>query len=240
MQYLCIVIIKTIVMNIQLTRNADIFDKYNVPTCNLTNIRDAVKFPRFLCFGETLYKYYNEKLVAFRILAYAVYSRLTTDKVGLSFLVQLPNSKPQWIEDFITEKTIIFDSKESFLAHQVCGNADTKLGWDIGRMVFPELSRAAVIGFYGRCWAWDKNENKPHNEFYPHFTHLLITDEGMLVYISKNTCGQFSDVFLSQEDCVKDRLNGMEIVEFADEPMEINIKIYPNAPKVHTLRFIEE
>jgi hypothetical protein len=47
-------------------------------------------------------------------------------------------------------------------------------------------------------------------------------------------------VFVNHEDCVKDRLDGMEIVEFADEPLEINIKIYPNAPKVHTLRFIEE
>jgi hypothetical protein len=62
----------------------------------------------------------------------------------------------------------------------------------------------------------------------------------MSVYIPAKTCGQFNDVFLNHEDCVKDRLNGMEIVEFADEPMEINIKIYPNTPKVHTLRFIEE
>lgn len=228
-------------MNIQLTRNADIFDKYNVPTCDLTSIRDAVKFPRNLRFGTTYYKFYNNKLVAFRILAYAVYSRLTTyEKVGLTFLVQLPNNKPQWIEDFITEKTTIFGSKESFLAHQVRGNADTKLDWNIGRLVFPELARAAVIGFYGRCWSWDNDTNKPHNEFYPRFTHLFITDEGMSVYIPKKTCGQFSDVFISHEDCVKDRLNGMEIVEFADEPLEINIKIYPNTPKVHTLRFIEE
>lgn len=228
-------------MNIQLTRNADIFDKYNVPTCDLTSICDAVKFPRLLRFGVTYYKYYNNKLVAFRILAYAVYSRLTThEEVGLSFLVQLPNSNPQWIKNFITEKTTIFDSKESFLKHQVCGDADTKIDWCIGRIVFPELARAAVIGFYGRCWSWDNDTNRPHNKFYPRFKHFFVTDEGMSVYIPAKTCGQFNDVFLNHEDCVKDRLNGMEIVEFADEPMEINIKIYPNTPKVHTLRFIEE
>lgn len=228
-------------MNIQLTRNADIFDKYNVPTCDLTFIRDSVLFPSRLRFGTTYYKYSNGKLVAFRILAYAVYSHLTTyEKIGLSFLVQLPNSDPQWIEDFITENTTIFDSKESFLAHQVYGNADTKLDWEIGRFIFPKLARAAVIGFYGRCWSWNNDTNKPHNDFYPRFKHLFITDEGMSVYIPKKTCGQFNDVFVNHEDCVKDRLDGMEIVEFADEPLEINIKIYPNAPKVHTLRFIEE
>lgn len=228
-------------MNIQLTKNKTIFEKNNVPSCNLTSIRDAVVFPLNLRFGATYYKYYKNKLVAFRILAYAVYSRLTTyEKIGLSFLVQLPNSDPQWIEDFITEKTTIFDSKESFLTHQVYGNADTKLDWDNGRSVFPELARAAVFGFYGRCWSWDNVTNKPHNKFYPCFKHLLVTDNGMSVYIPKTTCGQFNEVFITQEDCVKDRLDGMEIVEFADEPLEINIKIYPNAPKVHTLRFIEE
>lgn len=230
-------------MNIQLTQSTDIFKKYNVPTCSLTSISDVLKFPRRLCFGTTYYKYSNNKLVAFRILAYAVYSPLTTyEKVGLSFLVQLPNSEPQWIEDFITERTTIFDSKESFLTHQVYGNADTKLGWEIARSVFPELARAAVIGFYGRCWVWDNDTNKPINKFYPRFKHLFITDEGMFVYIpTKVSCLTYSvNIFTSQEDCVKDKLNGMEIVEFSEEPMEINIKIYPNTPKVHTLRFIEE
>lgn len=226
-------------MNIQLTQNTEIFNKHNVPTCDLTYICDAVKFPRLLRFGVTYYKYYNNKLVAFRILAYAVYSH-TNERVGLSFLVQLPNSKPQWIEDFITEKTTIFDSKESFLTHQVYGNADTKIDWTIGRVVFSELARAAVIGFYGRCWSWDNDTNKPHNKFYPRFKRLFVTDEGMSVYIPAKTCGQFNDVFINREDCIKEKLNGMEIVEFAEEPMEINIKIYPNAPRVHTLRFIEE
>ena len=229
-------------MNIQLTQSTEIFHKYNVPTCNLTSIADVLKFPRRLCFGTTYYKYSDNKLVAFRILAYAVHSNLLGEKIGLSFLVQLPNSEPQWIKDFITEKTIIFDSKESFLAHQVYGNADTKLGWESGRLVFPELARVAVIGFYGRCWVWSNDANKPTNKFYPCFNRLFITDEGMFVClpIKVTHLTHSVNMFTNQEDCVKDKLDGMEIVEFSEEPMEINIKIYPNTPKVHTLRFIEE
>lgn len=229
-------------MNIQLTQSTEIFHKHNVPTCNLTSITDVLKFPSRLCFGTTYYKYDNNKLIAFRILAYAVHGNLLREKIGLSFLVQLPNSELQWIEDFITEKTTIFDSKESFLAHQVYGNADTKLGWEIGRLVFPELARAGVIGFYGRCWVWDNNTNKPINKFYPCFNRLFITDEGMFVCLPTKVTylTHTLSMFTNQEDCVKDKLNGMEIVEFSEEPMEINIKIYPNAPKVHTLRFIEE
>lgn len=234
-------------MEIKLTQNKEFFNTYNTPKCQLTYITDSeILFPTELRFGKKYYKVGNcNKLVAFKVLAYAVYSRLTTHlKMGLSFLVQLPNSEPQWIEDFIGQKTTIFDSKEAFFEHQVSGHCSIDLEWRIGRTAFSSLARAAVIGFYGKGWHWDTTTNKPRNDFYPRFEHMLVTKEGMVVYISDKTCG-YDNVSLSKTECVKNKLNGMVIEDFEEEDDEkedlvINIEITTSKPKVHTLHFIEE
>ena len=232
-------------MQIKLTQNKDFFKGYNVPKCDLGYISDnELLFPTELRFGKKYYKVGNgNKLVAFKILAYSVYSHHKYYKeMGLSFLVQLPNSEPQWIEKFITEKTTIFESKEAFFEHQVNGHCSIDLEWRIGRTAFTSLARAAVIGFYGRCWHWSDKTNTPRNDFYPDFEHLLVTKEGMMVCISKKS--GIYETFLSKEDCVKNKLNGMEIEDFEEEDekedLVINIKITTTKAKVHTLHFIEE
>ena len=232
-------------MEIKLTKSTDLFESMSAPTCDLTYICDNVLFPRCLHLGVTYYKLLNNKLTAFRVLAYAVYSRLTTyEKVGLSFLVQMPNEKPQWIEDFLDKNTPVFISKEKFLKHQVTGSSNVDLDWYIGRGVFPELARAAVIGFYGRCWSWNNDTNAPKNDFYPRFNHFVVTKHisgnTLFVHINKKTCGVWNEVHLTKEECVKSKIDGIEIVEFADEPVEVNITILPSTKVVHTLRFIEE
>jgi hypothetical protein len=231
-------------MNYELTQNKSIFSAYNTPKCDLDYIGDnELLFPTELRFGKKYYKVGSgNKLIAFKILAYAVYSTHKYYKeMGLSFLVQLPNSEePQWIENFIKQDTTIFESKEAFFEHQVNGNCSIDLEWRIGRTAFTNLARAAVIGFYGKCWYWNTTTNRPQNDFYPRFEHLLVTKEGMKVYITKSGCG-YKDVFLSQAECVKNKLNGMVIEDFEDEEeLTINIKVTTSKAKVHTLHFVEE
>lgn len=236
-------------MEIKLTQNKEFFNTYNVPKCDLTYIQDnEMLFPTELRFGKKYFKVGNgNKLIAFKVLAYAVFTRYISHSEikGLSYFVQLPNSEePQWIENFIKQDTTIFESKEAFFEHQVNGNCSIDLEWRIGRTAFTSLARAAVIGFYGRCWHWDNTTNRPHNDFYPRFEHLLVTKEGMVVYISKNAC-RCKDVCLTKTECVKNKLNGMVIEDFEEEDDEkedlvINIKITTSKPKVHTLHFVEE
>ena len=52
-------------------------------------------------------------------------------------------------------------------------------------------------------------------------------------------CG-YGKTYFTKEECVQDRLNGLEIVEFAEEPFEINIEVLPNRKVTHILRFIED
>jgi hypothetical protein len=60
------------------------------------------------------------------------------------------------------------------------------------------------------------------------------------VHIRKHTCGCDGEVFLTKEECVASRLDGIEIVEFCDEPIELNITILPNKKVTHTLHFVED
>lgn len=232
-------------MNYELTQNKSIFSAYNTPKCDLTCIQDnEMLFPTELRFGKKYFKVGNgNKLIAFKVLAYAVFSRYIShhEIKGLSYFVQLPNSEePQWIENFIKQDTPIFESKEAFFEHQVNGHCSVDLEWRIGRTAFTSLARAAVIGFYGKCWYWNTTTNRPHNDFYPRFEHLLVTKEGMKVCITKSGCG-YKDVFLTQAECVKSKLNGMVIEDFEDEEQEltINIKVTTSKAKVHTLHFVE-
>lgn len=233
-------------MNYELTQNRAIFNKYNTPKCNLYYIDDnEMLFPTELQFGKKYYKVEKgNKLVAFKILAYAVFTRYIShhEIKGLSYFVQLPNSEPQWIEKFIQSDTAIFESKEAFLNHQVSGNCSIDLKWRIGRTAFTSLARAAVIGFYGKGWRWNTTTNRAHNDFYPRFEHLLVTKEGMKVYITKSGCG-YKDVFLTKAECVKNQLNGMEIEDFEEDEkgeVVVNINITTSKAKVHTLHFIED
>ena len=227
-------------MELKLTQNPYFFQKMNVPTCKLQYITDSLLFPKALEFGKVYYKVENNQLVAFKIAMYAVYSKLTTyNKVGISYLVETPGQDAVWVNDFITPDTIVYESKESFVQYQFNGRNNVDLVWKIGRCVFPTLARAAVIGLYGYAWAWDKNTNKPANFFYPNFHHFVVTADEVIGYIPQKN-GIYDEVYLTKEECVKTRLEGIEIVEFGDPAIEVNIKFTPTTKVVHTLRFIEE
>lgn len=227
-------------MNIQLTKSFEPFDALNTPSCDISFVGDNIRFPRLLQFNRTYYKKIGNKLTAFRILAYAIYSKLTTyEKVCLTYLVQLPNEDPQWEEDFIDQNTCVFNSKEDFMRHQITP-CNINFDWQCGRIVFPTLARAAVIGFYGLCYSWSNSQNRPTNDFYPTFTRFMVVQNTLFVHIRKNTCGRDGEVFLTKEECVASRLDGMEIVEFCDEPIDLNITILPNKKVTHTLHFVED
>ena len=227
-------------MKIELTHSADLFDKLQVPTCELEYITDTFDFPRHLDFNRTYYKLYENKLLAFRILAYAVYSRLTTSQhIGISFLVQFPNEQPRWINDFLGKDSKIFESKEDFLEHQITGDKSVYLDWSCSTYVFRQLKGFNSISFEGKVYAWSNSRNCPTNNFKPTFTRFLVTQDTLFVQIKKYKSG-YDKTYFTKEECVRDKIDGIEIVEFAEEPIEMNITILPNTKVTHTLRFIEE
>lgn len=229
-------------MKIELVKSARIFEDWQVPTCSLDFIRDSFDFPNNLEFNKTYYKLDNsgKRLIAFRILAYAVYSRLTTyELIELSYLVQFPNEQPRWINGFIGKNCHIFASKEDFLHHQITGKNQVYLNWSCSTYVFRSLKRINAISFWGKVYAWSTTQNCPTNDFAPTFTRFLVTKDTLLVQIRDTTCG-YGKTYLTKEECIQDHIDGLEIIEFAEEPIEMNITILPNTKVTHTLRFIEE
>ena len=64
--------------------------------------------------------------------------------------------------------------------------------------------------------------------------HIFFTNEDCHICI-KHKDGTFS----TKEECLAKKLNGLHIVEFAEEPFEIKITILPNEPKISVLKVLE-
>jgi hypothetical protein len=100
--------------------------------------------------------------------------------------------------------------------------------------MYVEYSYAAVIGLKGKLWQWDYQYNQPNCNYDFYFKYFVVCEEGTFIGISND------DYYFSAEECAMNKLNGMQIVDFADEPVKITINVLPNTPKMHTLRFVED
>lgn len=228
-------------MKTTFTQSTKFFESISAPKIGIKNefITDSQKFPTKLEFNRTYYMYEDNKLIAFRVLAYAYTCvNSTLDIVELSYLVQLPNQQPCWKNLFLTTKSKVFNSPDDFIKHQSTGNCEIDLNWEIGRATFRDIAYAAVIGTRGNVWSWSNTYNCPVNNFFARFDYFVVCEQGLFIGIPKSYGGD--KYYLSAEECIKDRLNGLEIIDFAEEPVKITINVLPNAPKIHTLRFIEE
>lgn len=223
---------------IKLTKSNKFFEELGAPSCRGENyFRDDLLFPSKLEFNRTYYKYAKDKLTAFRVLAYAVQGKYParggSKYFKLSYLVQTPSNKNEWIENYIDNDCPIFYSKEDFLRHQV-RSCSVELGWVCGRVAFPQLACAAVISAAGRVWKWDSTYLRPMNNFHPNMEYFMVCPDGVYIGVP------YEEYFFSAQDCVKSHLDGIEIDEFAEEPFSIQIDVLPSEQVTHTLRFVEE
>lgn len=221
-------------MKITITQSSEIFKSLNVPTLGTPFVSDssALWFPTKLMFNKTYYIYLNGRITAFRILAYAV-----VDHNTISYLVQLPNKTPEWIKDFITRRTPIFDSVEQFIEYQSDSRIHASIEWWRAQSSFRELTYASVIGLRGKVWIWINGT--PCLVQDPWINYFLVCENGVFIH----TCTKDKNNnkwYLSREECIKDNLNGLAIEDFSEEPVSIKINVLPNKPKIHILKFIEE
>lgn len=223
-------------MQIVLTQKSlDLFEKCNVPSCHCDYILNVEHmFPTRLKFNTTYYRYAGGVLTAFRIIAYAA-QKMNDGQIKLSYLVQLPNDEPKWILEFIKYNDVIFNSKEQFFAYQTNPSCKVELEWECGHRAFPELAYAAVIGLRGKVWNWNNQASKACVTQDPQFIKFMVCSDGLFIYVPCH-----KTYYLSQQECLMARLNGMEVVEFDEEPYNLEFNIRSSTAKIHTLRFIEE
>ena len=226
-------------MEIAITKNEELFKTLKTPTFQkegTSYIYDRLKFPRKLEFNKTYYTYKNNEITAFRIIAYAVTDEkvIYTNKLtpNLTYLVQFPNQSLVWITDFLTEDTLICESKEEIINYPLT-KKDLNLEWTYAYYMFSELVYASVISLRGKVWT--KKDFAPYNNFHPIMKSFMVINNNVVVLID-NT----KEYFLSEEECIKSILNNCIINDFADEPFDVGISVLPNKQKLLRRVFYEE
>jgi hypothetical protein len=227
-------------VNVIFTQSNEIFNKFDVPRFKYCHqwFCDN-RFPMGLEFEKTYYKRTENGLIAFRVLAYTLYD--ISHPYTLTYLVQLPNEQPRWINDFIAPNTKIYASAEDYILSG--GTQSVDLRWI-------NIYQASI----GCSW---RNYNDRYffkGTFYTikngvvcestgHYcNNLFVSKNGWLVQIAKRNLEAYhgeQGVYMSKADAMKVLLKDMTITDFAEDPISIDITIRSNTPKYTKVMIVE-
>ena len=227
------------------TQNHTHFNELNVPRCKYKHnwLNKCYKFPFGLKFNKTYYKHDGEKLVAFRILAYTICdSKIsTTYTYPMYYLVQLPNQPLQWMVDFITQDTRVYNSVEDYV---LSGGANSvHLEWQGWYTQFNVRSVHDDSYFFDdEFWTIKKGAVVKSKGAW--MDYFVATEDGFFVNIAKTSYHSHYDeegIYLDKMTAQRDLLQDMDIVDFENEPksIKISINVLDNTPKYTKIKFVE-
>ena len=233
-------------MKTNVTFNSQKFETLNVPQLNLTHIKHF-KLPN-LKLNTTYYKLKENSLQAFRILAIALNSSMYgTYQLNrfVSYLVQLPNKEPIWVNNFITENSIVFENYDKYISYMQGDknvNVTKSDNWYSSQNHIQELNnydyRTDTIK---SSWCINKNTKQPcaKDTKIKYFLLLENSLEICLKHEEEFYLTKGETFFNTKEECIAYHLNGFTIDDFAEEVQEISIKVLPNKPTRKTIHVIE-
>lgn len=214
----------------------------SVPTYGLNYVSLLHKIPYNLEFNKTYYAYDNNSLYAFRILAMALknYGKCCSFyEIKFVYLLQYPNGETKWT----SLPSNIFHNKEMFLEHNI-GNKNgviDKCFFDIYSNGIPfELSLYHTANkLYFDCgWYWCSSRQQPIKTNCI-INRFVITKDNIFVELL-NIDSSEHQLFNTKEDCVSDKLNDTQIIEFADDTFNDFAIQIPQAKAEHkVLKIIE-
>jgi hypothetical protein len=216
--------------NVFITMDKSVFEKLNVPSFSYVRIdldtRSGISIPTKLELNRTYYKFEDNKLKAFKVLAYAIDDREMSD-IRLNYLIQTPNNDVEWKYNFITPKMSIYESKEQFISGG--GNVVPNMGWmglcscinvDFSKKVFECIN--GVIA-----------HPKMHDAM---IEYALYSEKGWSFCIKGR--GNHK-VFLSYDECLKNAYNGLVCEDFAEDTIKINIEVKVVKPITSVIKIVE-
>ena len=216
--------------NVFITMDKSVFEKLNVPSFSYVRINlnksSCIFIPTKLELNRTYYKFEDNKLKAFKVLAYAIDDREMSD-IRLNYLIQTPNSNVEWKYNFITPKMSIYESKEQFISGG--GNVVANMEWrelcscinaDFSEKVFECIN--GVIAHSGMHHAMIK--------------YALYSENGWSFCLKEN--GNHK-VFLSYDECLKNAYNGLVCEDFAEDTIKINIEVKVVKPITSVIKIVE-
>lgn len=183
-----------------------------IPTCvSMGSINSSLITPfEDDIFDKAYYKVYDGKIIAFKVLAWAVVDCFGT----LSFLVLFPNGTTEWKNKFLDDAYLsvadVINGKETpnlYTRVMACKGGDFK----------PFCDR------YTECMYFYNSYEMVGNKVVKHISgihQIYGTPNGTYVRLYHEKSNYFS----SEEECRAKRFDGMEVVDFA-EPIKIEIEI---------------
>lgn len=224
-------------MTLNVTTNFEMFTNISCPmrNYNLTWIGSKAQIPTNIEFNKTYYRYDNNNLIAFRILAIAIGE--VNNAAASFYLVQTPNNEPIWTPNFLNENSILFSSTEHYLSYVAQQRKRLDLSFKSFYDAFKHLSSNQYLFEVDKTYVWDDYHKKPIARR-TYMYYLLITENG--ITIGTNHYNERGKGYANLDDCIKAHLHNMQIIDFNDE-CEITIHVQQNTtPKVHVLKFVEE
>ena len=226
-------------VNIQFTHSTnEIFKQYEVPKLRFQRryFGTTIKFPFGLNFEKTYYKRIGGNLVGFRILAYALVDG-QDEPYFLSYLVQLPNQAPKWKNGFITPKSNIYTSVEEYVLS--AGEQSTDLIWrDI--TYTNQVRFTKDLYYFNKAFYTIKDGAVCISNEGANCSCLFATKNGWLVGVQKDSYSSGEKgIYLNKADAMQELLNNMGVVDFAEEPINIDITILPNKERTTRIMFVE-
>lgn len=193
-----------------------------IPIVN-TYITNDIEIPTNVEFGTTYYKYCADRkqLIAFKIFAIS-YERNSRGLITRLYLVKFAgNSEPVWMHGVFIGLT--FKTINDFRSYQSGGSG-------LFVVKFEKLTNDGS-GYYRirRTYYWSKKENRPVLTD-SKIKHVLITKDKLYVCISYEHT-QYCKVemgYPTAEECAMANLNGLNIVDFDEDPIDINIDLGEN------------
>lgn len=179
-------------------------------------------------FNKVYYMIYENKLVAFKLIAisvimggYLVETPFGVKLVGLRG-IKVFYTKAEYFKYLENQcEPIIFD----LITPQL--------------LKLPSFSKHRVYEYkvvLNNSYKWDKYSGKPMQQTSKIFD-VLYTENGFIVYYKLYDDKSYK----TYQECLQANLDGMEICDFGEEETTITIEVKTEVkPKIHTLRFIEE
>ena len=194
------------------------------------------KIPSGFEFNKVYYKVNGKTLQGFKIRM-CILNRKGDCNYPLYYLVEYSNGSLEWKQDFLDNNTLLFESPNDFFEY-LNGYEELAIRIKISHLYsFSRMGGNDYIRF-ARTWFWSSKDEKPMKK-YSNIKYILLNEQGLIPILrTSSTLNEYS----SQEECMKEKMNGFTIEEFpqSEFSFNINIEIKKNEPIVRTLKFVEE
>lgn len=194
------------------------------------------KIPSGFEFNKVYYKVNGKALQGFKIRM-CILNRKGDCNYPLYYLVEYSNGSLEWKQDFLDNNTLLFESPNDFFEY-LNGYEELAIRIKISHLYsFSRMGGNDYIRF-ARTWFWSSKDEKPMKK-YSNIRYMLLNEQGLIPILrTYSALNEYS----SQEECMKEKMNGFVIEEFpqSEFSFNINIEIKKNEPIVRTLKFVEE